>query len=63
MKTILNILRLCIIAMLAFGVYGCDTSEEPMEETGEAIEDLGEAVEDSAEETGEAVEDSVDRAD
>ncbi|MBM9604920.1 hypothetical protein [Desulfopila inferna] len=63
MKTILNIMRLCIIAMLAFGVYGCDTSEEPMEETGEAIEDLGEAVEDSAEETGEAVEDSVDRAD
>ncbi len=63
MKTVLNILRLCIIAMLAFGVYGCDTSDEPMEETGDAIEESGEALEESAEETGEAVDDSVDRAD
>ncbi len=63
MKTVLNILRLSIIAMLAFGVYGCDTSDEPMEETGEVIEESGEAVGETVEETGEAVEDSVDRAD
>jgi len=67
MNTILKTLGLTAALALALVFSGCETEEDPLEETGEAIEETaeetGDSLEEAADETEEAMEDTTEGTD
>jgi len=64
MKNTVKGVVLIFATISLFALYGCDSSEEPLEEAGETIEEsmeeTGEAIEEAAEKTKESLEESTD---
>lgn len=64
MKNTVKGVVLILATTSLFALYGCDSSEEPLEEAGETIEEsmeeTGEAIEEAAEKTKESLEESTD---
>ena len=60
----MKIHQLLLVAIVAaFGLAGCETSDGPAEEMGEAVDETGENVKDAAEDACEDVKEGVDAED
>lgn len=66
MKNMIKGVVLVFAITSLFALSGCDTSEEPLEETGEAIEksmeETGEAIEEGAEEAEESMKETTENS-